>query len=206
MKHLKILVQVPFATSKVVLDIQYKKHCIRLTSRVAERLKTQDLRKSGNIGNMTKMAGGRAQYPVFLPQIEIWYYWSKITQKQISKFSCPFLLNFLTLFHKFCPRLYETLHNIDISSQHHILTQLNLNFVSLLISNWRGELKNLLNILRSTSHTMQCILGGFSVKYPFFTWVIKNIKELVAPVEKILKVNFIFVLFDGFVIPGKLHQ
>ena len=89
MKHLKILVQVPFATSKVVYDIYYKKHCTRVVSRFAERLKTHDLRKLGNIGNTIKMVGGRALYPVFLPQTKIWYQWSKITQKRISKFSCP---------------------------------------------------------------------------------------------------------------------
>ena len=60
MKHLDILVQVPFATSKVVLDIWYKKHCIRVALRVAKRLKAYDLRKLGNIGNITKMVGGRA--------------------------------------------------------------------------------------------------------------------------------------------------
>ena len=38
MKHLKILVKVPFATSKVVLDIYHKKHCIGVASRVAEQL------------------------------------------------------------------------------------------------------------------------------------------------------------------------
>ena len=89
MKHLKILVQVPFATSKVVLDIQYKKHCIRVASRVAERRKIQDLRKLGNIGSITKMVRDRAQYLVFLTQIKVWYQWSKIMQKQISKFFCP---------------------------------------------------------------------------------------------------------------------
>ena len=40
MKHMKI----SLATSKVVLYIQLKKHCIRGTSRVAERLKTHRLK------------------------------------------------------------------------------------------------------------------------------------------------------------------
>lgn len=34
MKHLKILVQVPFATTKVVLDTEYKEHCLRATSQL----------------------------------------------------------------------------------------------------------------------------------------------------------------------------
>ena len=89
MKHSKTLVQLPFVTRKMVLDIQYKKHCMRVASRIAEQLKTQDFRKLGKIGNITKVLGDRAQYPVFLPQIKIWYQWSKITQKQISNISCP---------------------------------------------------------------------------------------------------------------------
>ena len=44
-----ILVQVRFNTSKTELDIQYSKLGKRVGSRVAERFKTQDLRKLGNI-------------------------------------------------------------------------------------------------------------------------------------------------------------
>ena len=36
MKHLKILVSVPFAIRKVVIDVYYKKQCKRVASRVAE--------------------------------------------------------------------------------------------------------------------------------------------------------------------------
>ena len=43
MKQFKILVQVLFTTSKVVHDICYRKNCLRVASRVAERLKTQNL-------------------------------------------------------------------------------------------------------------------------------------------------------------------
>ena len=49
MKHFKILVHVWFTTIKVVYDIKYKKHFIRITSRVAERI-----RKLGNIGKSQK--------------------------------------------------------------------------------------------------------------------------------------------------------
>ena len=107
MKHLKILVQVPFATSKVVIDIQYKKHCIRVASHVVERLKTQDIRKLGNIGNITKMAIDRAQYPIFLAQMKNLVVVVKNYPKTDFKdfFSCIILLDFLTLFHRFCPPL-----------------------------------------------------------------------------------------------------
>ena len=45
MKLLKILVEVRFSIIKVVTRMQYKKHCIRVVSRVAEQLKTWVIRK-----------------------------------------------------------------------------------------------------------------------------------------------------------------
>ena len=47
-----ILVQIPVATSKMKLDIQYDKLGMRVASRVAEQLKTPDLRKLGNFGKI----------------------------------------------------------------------------------------------------------------------------------------------------------
>ena len=44
-----IFVEIQFTTSKTKLNIQYSKLGIRVTLQVAERLKTQDLRKLGNI-------------------------------------------------------------------------------------------------------------------------------------------------------------
>ena len=44
-----VLVQVRCATSKAKLDLYYNKLGIRVTSRAAERLKTYDLSKLGNI-------------------------------------------------------------------------------------------------------------------------------------------------------------
>ena len=43
------LVQVRFAPNKTKLDISYNKLDIRVASRIAERLKTYDLRELGNI-------------------------------------------------------------------------------------------------------------------------------------------------------------
>lgn len=45
MKLLKILVEVRFSIIKVVTRMQYKKHCIRVVSRVAEQIKTWVIRK-----------------------------------------------------------------------------------------------------------------------------------------------------------------
>ena len=44
-----ILVQIRFITSEKKLDIYYSKLCIRVATRVAERLKTYDLRKLENV-------------------------------------------------------------------------------------------------------------------------------------------------------------
>ena len=42
-------------TSKTILDIQYNRLGTRVASRVAERLKTWDLRKLGNIRKMSNL-------------------------------------------------------------------------------------------------------------------------------------------------------
>ena len=44
-----VLVQIRLTTSKTKRDIYYSKHSTRVASRVAERFKTYDLRKLGNI-------------------------------------------------------------------------------------------------------------------------------------------------------------
>ena len=51
-----VLVKDRFATSKMGRDIYYNKLC----ARVVERLKTKDLRKSGNIGIMSELGGDTA--------------------------------------------------------------------------------------------------------------------------------------------------
>ena len=64
--------QVRIATSKTILDIYYNKLDTRgVALRVAERLKTQDLRKLGDIRNMSNLGEDAAQCPDFLPEIKL---------------------------------------------------------------------------------------------------------------------------------------
>ena len=55
MKYFKILAQVRFTTSKVEHYGKNKNLCFGAAERVAEPLKTQDLRKLGNIRRISKM-------------------------------------------------------------------------------------------------------------------------------------------------------
>ena len=64
MKQINVLVKVWFTTSKVGLDFYYNE----VASRVAGRLKTEDLTKLGNISKIWKMGVDRAQRPVPPPQ------------------------------------------------------------------------------------------------------------------------------------------
>ena len=50
-----------------------QKSCIRLTSRVAKRLKTQDLTNIEKKLKISKMDGSTSQCPVFPTQIKLWY-------------------------------------------------------------------------------------------------------------------------------------
>ena len=93
-----VLVQIQLTTSKTKRDIQYIKLGIRAPSGVAERLKTQDLRKYGNISKISNAGEDIAQRPVSLPEIKLWQQQSKNSQKQISNFSCPVLFYCISLF------------------------------------------------------------------------------------------------------------
>ena len=55
--------------------------------------------KLGNENKISKLSGDSGQCPVSSPKINFWQYWSKPTQKQISKFSGleQFCLIFLLL-------------------------------------------------------------------------------------------------------------
>ena len=64
LEHYNILVHVRFTASKTKLDIQYGKLGIHVASLTAERIKTQDLRKSGNIRKFSNLGGHIAQCPV----------------------------------------------------------------------------------------------------------------------------------------------
>ena len=94
-----ILVRVRFTTSKTKRDIQYSKLIIR----VAERLKTLNLRKLGNIRKISSLGGHTASCLVCLQEIRLCQQQLKNTQKQI--FSCPVLLDFSILFQILCPGL-----------------------------------------------------------------------------------------------------
>ena len=56
-KLYNILVKIRFTTSKTKLDIYYSKLGTRGASRVAEQLKTEDLRKLGNIRKSSNFGG-----------------------------------------------------------------------------------------------------------------------------------------------------
>ena len=104
-----ILVQIRFPTSKTKLDIQYSKLGIRVTSRVAKQLKTQDLRKLGNIRKISNLGGHIVQCLVSLQELRLCEQQLKNTQKQIPNFSFPVQFYWITpccskyLFHLYHP-------------------------------------------------------------------------------------------------------
>ena len=66
-----ILLQIRFTISKTKLEIQYSKLGIRVPSRVAKRLKTQDLRKLENIKKFSHLGRHIAQCLVTLQEIRL---------------------------------------------------------------------------------------------------------------------------------------
>ena len=97
-----ILAQVRLTASKTKLDIQYSKLGIPVASGVAERLKTQDLRKPGNIRKVTNSSGLIAQCPFSLQKIRLWQQQLKDTQKQIPNFSFPVQFYWISSFCSKC--------------------------------------------------------------------------------------------------------
>ena len=77
-----ILVQVRFTTSKAKY-IQYIKLGMRVGSRVAEQLKSHDLRKLGKIRKIANLGRHIAYCPVSVPEIRLQHYQLESTQKQI---------------------------------------------------------------------------------------------------------------------------
>ena len=67
-----VLIQTRLTTNKTKRNIQYTKLGITIASRVAKRLKTQDLRKSRNARKILNLCGDIAQCPVSLPEINVW--------------------------------------------------------------------------------------------------------------------------------------
>ena len=97
-----VLTQTRLTTSKTKRDGQYSKLDVRVASRVAKRLKTQEKRK---YQENLKLGGDIAQCPVSLPETKFQQQQSKNTRKQISNFSCPVLQDFSVLFQISCPGL-----------------------------------------------------------------------------------------------------
>ena len=93
-----ILVQIRFTTSKTKVDVQYSKLGIQVTSRVAERLKTQGLRKLGNIRKISDLGGHIVQCLVFLQELRFCQQKLKNTQKQIPNVSFSIQFYWITPF------------------------------------------------------------------------------------------------------------
>ena len=93
-----ILVRVRFTTSKTKLNIQYSKLGLRVASRVAERLKTYDLRKLENIRKISKLGGRIGQCPASLQEIRLYQQQLKNTRKQIPNFFFPVQFDQIPLF------------------------------------------------------------------------------------------------------------
>ena len=84
---------------------------IRVVSRVAERLKAQDLKKLGKFRIMSKLHGSITQCPVFLPKIKFCQYQQK-TSKQKLNFSRSALFHMKTrVFLKYFVRGCRSKHN-----------------------------------------------------------------------------------------------
>ena len=109
--------------------IQYSKLGVRVASRLGKRLKTQDFGKQGNIKKISNLGGGIAQCPVSLPEIKLWYQQSKNKRKQISSFSCPIQLYWISVF---CSKYFvQGRPNIGLNS---CQSPSNLNFLTFCIS------------------------------------------------------------------------
>ena len=88
MELCNIIAIVRFATRKTELSILYNKVGIPVASQVSERLKTEDLRKLGNIRKISNL--GR--------EIKLATGVRKSTQKLISKFSNPIQFDWIRYF------------------------------------------------------------------------------------------------------------
>ena len=93
-----VLVQIPVATSKAKLDMQYNKLGVQVAPRVAERLKTWDLRKLGNIGKILNSGGHIAHCPDIPFQKLNFGNSSQKTRKSRNQ-TFLFLLNFTGFFY-----------------------------------------------------------------------------------------------------------
>ena len=60
--------QLFLTTSETELDYYHQKVSVRVASQVAERLKTEDLRKFGNFQKILEMLGFDGKYPAIQPK------------------------------------------------------------------------------------------------------------------------------------------
>ena len=100
-----ILVKIRFTTSKTKLDIQYSKFGTRVASRVAERLKAQEIRK---YQENLKFGWTYSLVPRLPSRTETLPIAVKKHAKTDTKlfFSCPVLLDCSILSQIFCPGLW----------------------------------------------------------------------------------------------------
>lgn len=104
MKLFDILPKVPFARSKAIHDIQYKKHCVLVSSRISKQLKTLEIwkylknLKNEWMQNLVSSLLTRNKTLVIAVKNYV-----KVDIKVFS--SCRILLDFFTLLHIFCPEI-----------------------------------------------------------------------------------------------------
>ena len=109
LEYYNILLDISFNTSKMKLDIQYSKHGIGVTSRVTERLKTQDLMKLQKYQKSLHFGWTHSLVPSFTSRNQSLLIAVKKHAKTYTKlfFFCPVLLDYSILFQIFCPGLSE---------------------------------------------------------------------------------------------------
>ena len=89
LKTCNVSVQVRFSTSKVVLYIQHIKHCMRVASEVAVRIRILGKEKLGKSSKISNLGGVKAQCQLSFSEIKFLSKKSKVTQKKILKFLGP---------------------------------------------------------------------------------------------------------------------
>ena len=105
-----VLIQTRFTTSKTKLDIQYSKLDIRVASRVAERLKIQDLKTQENLKFGWRHSPAPSPPPP-PPEIKLPQQQSKNTPKQISNFSLYVQFYWIG---PFCPKYFAQDCRLDL--------------------------------------------------------------------------------------------
>ena len=115
LKLYNILVQICFATSKIKLSLQHSKLGILTTSRGSKQLKTQDLRANRNIKKSQIWAEIEAS--VQSPSHKLDFELGKVGIRALQ--FCTVLMDFLTLFQIFCPKLWNTSARIVFNACSH---------------------------------------------------------------------------------------